>query len=195
MPKPKNKKPSQKPSTPAGSSSVAIPTPVPTVVPASSSRGRILRQEVEMHSGPFPSPKTLAEYDKVVPHLAENVVLWVENEQKHRHLMEHEFLEIEKAQSRASIRDGRVGLVFGFILTLAGFATAAWFAVLGHPWAGAAVFGGTLLGIVWCFIFGSKVRAQDSLQQMQQVMATAGENGKPDPAQHTELEEQKSVSE
>lgn len=176
--------------------SPATPTSVPTVVPAPlPSQGRIVRQELrEMHVGPLPPPKTLAEYDKVVPHLAENIVLWATNEQKHRHSMEKGFFELEKVQAKASIFDGRVGLLLGFLLTLAGFATAGWFASLGHPWAGTAVFGGTLLGIVWCFIFGSKVRAKESLPQIQQVMAAANGSGKPAPAQHAQLEEQKSTS-
>lgn len=153
-----------------------------------------MRHEVrEMHVGPLPPPKTLAEYDKIVPHLAENIVQWASSEQQHRHMMESQFLELEKQQVKASIFDGRLGQALGFIMALAGFATAGSFASLGHPWAGATIGGGTLVGIVWCFIFGSRVKASDSVQQMQQVMNLSNNGVQPNTMQ-PKAEETKAVS-
>lgn len=60
------------------------------------------------HSGPIPSPQTLAEYNKLSPGLAERIVSMAELEQKQRHAIEMKNAEFDDSQL-AAIREANAG--------------------------------------------------------------------------------------
>jgi|GEM_PF-6277390 len=65
-------------------------------IPACS--GQLLRApegQVTLHSGPLPSPKDLAEYEKTCPGLARDIFEWAKSEQNNRHVVEIRTLNVQ----------------------------------------------------------------------------------------------------
>jgi|GEM_PF-2449477 uncharacterized membrane protein len=86
-------------------SSAEIEKALSNVVPAAELPGTVKRIErifyAEHHKGPLPPSRQLAEYEKILPGLAERIVHMAEEEQKHRH---HCDTSIVKAQTALPLR-------------------------------------------------------------------------------------------
>lgn len=94
------------------------------------------------HAGPLPAPSVLAEYDQVVPGLAERIIRMAESQFEHR--VEKEKLalstDIEIAQRTSTYV--LVGQIFSFIISMTAILAGTWVAVHGQPWVAGAL-GGT----------------------------------------------------
>ncbi|EMM0378875.1 DUF2335 domain-containing protein [Pluralibacter gergoviae] len=88
-----------------------------------------------MHSGPLPSPKTLEEYDSVLPGGAERIFAMAEKEQQARHKYNDDALNGEISLDRR-------GQWMGFSISIIILVMAAVFA-----WLGNTAFAGTLVAI------------------------------------------------
>lgn len=99
------------------------------------------------HSGPLPDPAQLAHYDRVLPGLAERIVLLTEREQKHRHDLSESFF---KRQARLKDR----GQVLGFasLIILLGF--CVFLAFIGEPGWASKVAIGVIAAVVGIFVIG-----------------------------------------
>ena len=105
-----------------------------------------LHQQI-MHSGPLPSPETLAGYEQVLPGAAERILHMAEQQQDHRQV-------IEKAVVFGNVRDQRLGVVFAFLLGVAGISCGTAIILLGHPLGGFSVLLAALASLVTAFIYG-----------------------------------------
>jgi len=76
-----------------------IETALQEVISPEQRKTAVMRVEqlvkAESFRGPLPPPRYLAQYDKVIPGLAERIVRMAEAEQGHRHHCEDKIIEIQ----------------------------------------------------------------------------------------------------
>lgn len=100
-------------------------------------------------SGPLPSPELLAQYDQVMPGLAERIVSMAEREQVHRHTIDH--LEVEQPHRLA-----RTGQRLAFGVTAMVLAVATVLAILGHATVAAIIAGLDVVTLAGLFLYSQK---------------------------------------
>ena len=106
------------------------------------------------HSGPLPSPDVLAEYDRVLPGLAERVVSMAENQSNHR-------IRIESTVVTSNTLESQRGQKFGFMVAIVGLGVCLTLALYGHDVVAGIVGGTTLLGLVTVFVVGKNAQRRD----------------------------------
>lgn len=140
----------------------------------------VMRREiVSRHTGPLPAPHTLAEYEAVLPGLAERIVNMAENEQAHRH-------DLEKTDLRQDYVISRTGQALGITALVVIAALAAYLGSLGHPGWAATVAGIDLAAVVGVFVTG-QFRVGDGGQEPLEVEDDA------DPSQVVEDEQRREI--
>ena len=108
---------------------------------------RRIAQQIVSFQGPLPPPDVLRQYDDILPGAAERIIAGSEAERAHRHRQERRALSLE---SWSQI----LGMVFGFLIALAGFGAATTMAYLQLPWPAATTGGLTLAALVGVFVTG-----------------------------------------
>lgn len=115
---------------------------------ASRTSGNIhVAQRTEIWSGPLPPPTVLQQYDDIHTGFAERLLRLTEEEAQHRR-------RVTVRAQRYEIFEATMGQLFGLLVALAAFGTAAWLGFLGHPTAAATVGGTTIAGLVGVFVAG-----------------------------------------
>ncbi len=105
------------------------------------------------HSGPLPSPASIAAYDKHIPNGAERIMVMAEQEQLFRHKQtKSDSLEIHQFRRRGQV----YALIIVMIITL----FAAYLAWLGHPQISAAVMISIIVSVVSIFVIGRHGKPQ-----------------------------------
>lgn len=95
--------------------------------------------------GPLPPPAMLKAYEESHPGCAERILRMAEAEQRNIHQIQQKLLDQPHQYSV-------ITNINGAVVALAGIGASAYVTVNGYPWAGAALFSTTLLGIVIAFI-------------------------------------------
>ena len=124
------------------------PSTPPDAHPAGAPAIRRPRERIieESFEGPLPHPAILAEYENIVPGLAERIVVMAENQSAHR----------QRLESRVVYHDTRrsmLGLIFALVIVLAGFGCAVYLALNGQPVAAGIFTLGPLATIAGIFIY------------------------------------------
>ena len=122
---------------------------------ATAGENQLTRVNASVHLGPLDSPETLRAYAEVDPLLPGKLVGMVDTEGNHRR-------EIERAVVASDIARARLGQWLGFVVALAGLATAAYLGHLGHPAAAAVVATFDLVALVSVFVNANTKRAESS---------------------------------
>ena len=117
--------------------------------------------QIEAHRGPLPSPRTLREYEAVLPGLAERIVSRAERETSHRHDMQRGTIELETLEVRSDYGRSNRGLLLGALVALAVVAVGAYLAFLGYPTEGAGVVVSTVVGLAATFVYGARARRRE----------------------------------
>lgn len=114
-----------------------------------------LIQTIEQHQGWLPPPRMLAEYDEILPGLAERIVAMPEREQAHRHSL------IEKETSR-QFRLRQLGQHYALLGMALLLSFSVLLTLLGDPaWGGrVAIF--TIVAVVGIFVTGKVADAKAS---------------------------------
>jgi len=111
----------------------------------------------QAHSGPLPSPDSLANYNKIIPNGAERIMRMAENQSSHR-------LNIENIVVNGQVKQSGRGQMFGLIIAFIAIGSAVLLAMYGHD-AVAGILGGTsVVGLVTIFVIGRK----DQKQQLEE---------------------------
>ena len=76
-------------------------------------------------------------------------MVMAEKETSHRH-------DMERSTVDKVFREARTGQILGFWIGLSVIIAGVVVAVLGAPWAGATISGGTVIGLVTVFIIGRR---------------------------------------
>lgn len=112
----------------------------------------VIRQETqyaiiqsELHSGPMPSPRQLAEYDKVVPGLGAEIRDEFLNNGKHVRDMEAKALDYAKSDNDAN-RKVAERLVWGSLIV------SALLALTGHDWVAGVMAASTVGAVITGFL-------------------------------------------
>lgn len=106
----------------------------------------------ERHSGPLPAPKTLAQYDHVVPGAAERIIQMAEREQAHRHQHDRDVLGLRKAAvEHVKERETRGQRLAGW-LSLAVLLVGTYLIWLGQYHVGAGLIASTMVAIAAVFV-------------------------------------------
>lgn len=121
--------------------------PPPVSIPPTSPAARGGIAQIEISSGPLPTPEILARYDAIVPGAAERILQMAEGEAAHMRRM-------DELAVKGQFGDQRVGQIFGLLVVFGAFVLAAYVASLGHPVTAATIAGAPLVGLASAFILG-----------------------------------------
>ena len=83
-----------------------------------------------------------------------------EEQQAHRHKMEHIAIESES-------RNSRLGILSGFIICMTTIICGAVVACMGREWPGYAIIGTGLVSLAGVFIYGTATRRKERQQRVQ----------------------------
>jgi uncharacterized membrane protein len=139
-----------------------FPSPQATKNPATSVQA-VQSFQIEQYQGFLPHPRILVEFDNIVPGSAERIIKMVEDQAKHRQ-------GLEQSVINSDIRDGRTGLIFGFIVSLVAILAGAYCISQGHAVAGTIIGGGAVPSLTGVFVYGSKQRRKE--REAKQQIAT-----------------------
>lgn len=106
-----------------------------------------IRQVTSVRSGPLPTPKEFAEYEKVCPGAADRIISLTERQSKHRQ-------EIEMIEVKTAARDSLLGLVFAFVFCMTSICGAIYLISNNHTITGTILGGVGLTTVVTAFIQG-----------------------------------------
>jgi uncharacterized membrane protein len=146
-----------KPETGSNEAVLRLPDDGEVVVdiePLAKRIGSEVRTEFQqLHIGPLPPPEELAEYDKVVPGLAERLIAMTEREQAHRH-------DIQITSVKTGFEIAARGQHYGLAVAILVLTLAAIFAFLGYPVEGAAIATADLVALTAVFVIGRHYSAR-----------------------------------
>ena len=146
----KNNNDTKKQPKPSATATLGQPsfTSPPLVGMGSTPSVTVTQQIVAEHfTGPLPPPQALAQYNEIIPGLAERIVAMAEEEAKHRRSIEHKVVDNTFQEGK---RGQHYGLAIGIVAILAGAVVA----IAGHPTAGSIIGGGGVVGLVSVFVVG-----------------------------------------
>ena len=125
---------------PPGDRVVGVPTNV---------RIAAVRAEQRIHLGPLPAPDQLAQYNQILPGLAERIVAMAEKQSGHRQ-------DVEGRVVRSNVRNATIGQCFAFVLGAGTIGGSIWLVSIGRSLeglSGIVVAIGALLG---AFVYGKR---------------------------------------
>ena len=113
-----------------------------------ASSTEVTQTQTQTHAGPLPHPSILAEYDKVIPGLAERIVSMAETQFAHRLATEARALDSNVRIANRTSRYVLFGQLSSLVISLSAIGAGTYVAVHGQPWV-AGAFGTTgIAGIV-----------------------------------------------
>lgn len=115
---------------------------------------QIMAMVSESFRGPVPSPKMLADYESVLPGLADRLVVLTEEEQKHRHSW------MDSTKDLTAWKDRR-GQWMGYSLSLIVLGMAFYFATQGNFWFAGTLVTVDLVGLASVFAIGHLVKPKN----------------------------------
>jgi len=108
----------------------------------------------QFHSGPLPSPETLAKYNGIIPNGAERIMNMAEVQTNHR-------IEIEKVVVLNQVKQSGRGQIFGFIIALVGIGSSIFLAMNGFQIVATTLGGTTVIGLVTVFVYGKRTQKKE----------------------------------
>lgn len=125
----------------------------------------VAQQTTVQFSGPLPDPQTLQEYEQALPGAAERIMALAERQTAHRMQAEtYDAAHRSRLESQivdAAIRSETWGRACAFTIALAFLGVSGWLINGGHDWAGGALGGIDIVGLVYVFVVGKKPRHRD----------------------------------
>ncbi|MEZ4104536.1 MAG: DUF2335 domain-containing protein [Candidatus Paceibacterota bacterium] len=119
-------------------------------------RGVVVHKQHVRHSfsGPLPHPDVLHRFEEVSPGAAERIIKMAEEQSSHRRNLEKKVIE-------SDIYRSKWGQILGFIIAIVGLSVSAVIGVFGNPVAGSIMGTGTVAGLVWVFMYGSRLKSEE----------------------------------
>ncbi len=125
-----------------------------------------LRQEqFNLHTGPLPSPETLAKYDAICPGLVQVIVERAEKQSDHRMFLEKRHLE-------SAIGSRNIGMAAGIMSTLILSAVGAYAIHLGHATEGATIITVPVVALAGAFM---KVGSDNKQERIERAKMLSGQ--------------------
>ena len=117
--------------------------------PEPTKQAEVLQLQHTEYRGPLPPPVHFKQYDDIVPGAAERILTMAEKEGDHRRKQEDRVV-------RGGAWDKRLGLIFAFIVAVAGLVIAGFTTLQGHGTFGGFLGISVLGSMVGAFIYGSR---------------------------------------
>ncbi len=114
--------------------------------------GQQFEQTVTVDDNTLPSPKELAEYKVVDPHIVAYLIDAAIAEQTHRHMVDEEKVEIVKNAETRSFRMNWWGMFFAFLALLSLVGLSAFALYLDRPWFAGLLTFAAVISIVSLFV-------------------------------------------
>jgi uncharacterized membrane protein len=108
-----------------------------------------MRTEQRLHLGPLPSPEQLAQYNQVLPGLAERIVAMAEKQSGHRQ-------DIEGRVVRSNIRNATIGQFLAFVLGAGTIGGSIWLVSIGRSLEGVSGVVMAIGSLLWAFVSGKR---------------------------------------
>ncbi len=115
------------------------------------------RQEQYIFQGPLPSPRTLEQYNQIVPDAGERILQMAEKDAAFQHEITHKAIDTEAKERKR-------GQIFGMCIGLAALAVTGLALVLGYSGAASIIGGTTVLGLVTVFVTGQKMGSGEKIE-------------------------------
>jgi uncharacterized membrane protein len=116
---------------------------------------QILAVETVAHSGPIPSPETIAGYEKVLAGAADRIIKMAEKEQGHRH-------QIQINHQSNQVRLTFVGQLLAFLMGFSGIAGGIYLVKNDKSITGFGVFFTSLAALIGLFFFNQSRSKQQT---------------------------------
>jgi len=112
-------------------------------------RNQVAVMASKTYSGPLPSPEAFEKYDLVLPGAAERILSMAERQATHR-----QSLETKVVHGR--VIDSRLGVIFGFLITIATEIGGIYVIRMGHVVSGSLLSGFGIATLAAVFIYGTR---------------------------------------
>lgn len=114
----------------------------------------ISRKQTISYSAPLPEASQFAYYDNVLPGAADRILTMAENQARHRQKLENKAITGDQIRSF-------LGLIFGFLVSVGGFAGSIFLIYSGKSIEGSLLASGVLASLVYTFVSGSNKKMKD----------------------------------
>ncbi len=114
--------------------------------------------EVTAWKGPIPPPAILEEYEAALPGAADRIISMAEKQAAHRMALEALVIGGDSQRSR-------LGIIFGFIITLAALGGAVFLIYNDKNVAGLILATTAIVGLVSAFVYGTNARRAERSQK------------------------------
>ena len=121
----------------------------------------------ETYFGPIPDPKTLEQYDAVLPGAADRILSMAERQATHRQSLETATEAGVRTEMEDESKRANLGLWLGVIACVFLIACGTFLVYNGHDWAGTTMIVATIVGIVGTFVWGSRTGKNERLEVIQ----------------------------
>ena len=126
---------------------------------------QIQLQQVEITSGPIPSPQILQQYNQIVPDAAERIIRMAEKQSDHR-------INLERKVVNSNITKSYLGMIFATIIALYGLYIAKEIAVNGNPWAAGIIVALDLGALISIAVYNGSTQKKERESRRQTSSAT-----------------------
>lgn len=137
--------------------------------PQTQNPSQLKVQQLEISSGPIPSPQILQQYNNIVPDAAERIIRMAEKQSDHR-------IDLESKVVSSNIVKSYVGMVLATIIAVYGLYIAKEISINGNPWAAAIIAALDLGGLVSVAIYN--VLSQKKEREIRRESSSVPPSGK-----------------
>ena len=129
-----------------------------------------------LHAGPIPPPEVMAQYEEVLPGLADRIMAEAERQTAHRQAAEMTVI-------RNDARQSMFGMAAGVVTVLAALAVAAIFVLQGQPWFGIVALLATITTLAGVFVHGTQARRKERTVRLEETLNPTADVDEPPPEQ------------
>lgn len=128
------------------------------------------------HAGPLPPPEVLAEYERAIPGVGQEIVRAFTEERQHRHDLERKRDASFRDLEFAHIETVRRGMRYGLTVALAALGVTAFAAAKGQAVVAAIVGSVDIVGLVAVFVLGRRLGSAEPSAQPEPPQLQAAKN-------------------
>jgi uncharacterized membrane protein len=119
-----------------------------------------------LQTGPLPPADELILYEKACAGAADRIITMAENEQKHDHEARWYIIKTTEEQNKkivdADSRNSFLGVIFGFLISVAAIGGGVYTAFIGQPIPASFIGVSGVAGLATAFISGTRMRNKDN---------------------------------
>jgi len=126
---------------------------------------QIKLQQVEISSGPIPSPQILQQYNSIVPDAAERIIRMAEKQSDHR-------IDLEGKVVSSNILKSYIGMMLATIIAVYGLYIAKEISINGNPWAAAIIAALDLGGLISVAVYNVFIQKKERENRRESAVAS-----------------------